>query len=39
MFSMTPVNETCADSNLKVKYLPDLISDRKMILMLQPSGS
>jgi hypothetical protein len=35
MFSLMPVNETCANSNLEVKYLPDLISDRKIIFMLR----
>jgi hypothetical protein len=35
MFSLMPVNETCADSNLEVEYLPDLITDRKIIFMLR----
>lgn len=39
MFFSMPVNETCADSNLKLEYLPDLISDRKMICMLRPCAS
>jgi len=39
MFFIMPVNETCADSNLKVEYLPDLICDRKMIFMMRSCGS
>ena len=35
---MMPVNETCADSNIKVRYLPDLTNDIKMLFMLWSSG-